>query len=271
MDERQSTGPRLSVRDVRFKHGPQLVLDSVTLDFAPGRHYAVLGPNGAGKSTLLDLLSRLARPASGSILVEGRNISEYTPGGLARLVSLAPQECRLDFPFTIREVARMGRRPYLGRWGCLDVEDERAVERAIAGLHLGSIADKPVTALSGGERRRAVVARTVAQDAPIMLLDEPTSGLDVAQALSVMALMKRFAGEGRLVVTVSHDLDLAAAFCHEAVFLKAGRVAAAGPIGECFTPDILAAVYDAEAAVRPDPFLGGLSASFRPRKAENGS
>lgn len=262
--------PWLRADKIHFSHGAQTVLRSVSLDFRPGRHYAVLGPNGAGKSTLLDVLAGLSRPASGSVVLMGKALAAYAPGELAKIVAFAPQEYRFDFPFTIREVARMGRRPHLGRWGRLSDVDRRAADGAVAAVHLDAIADKPVTALSGGERRRAVVARAVAQDTQVILLDEPTSGLDVAQALSVMALLKRIAESGRLVVTVSHDLDLASAYCHEAVFLKNGAVAASGPVAECFRDGVLSDVYDAEARVRPDDFLGGLSASFRLRRNEGG-
>jgi iron complex transport system ATP-binding protein len=255
--------PWLRAENLEFSHGTQKVLRNVNLDFFPGRHYAVLGPNGAGKSTLLDVLSRLSRPAAGVVRLLGKSIAGYPRRDLAKIVALAPQEYRFDFPFTIREVARMGRRPHLGRWGLLDDADRRRADEAVAAVNLQAIADKPMTALSGGERRRAVVARAIAQDTRVLLLDEPTSGLDVSQALSVMALAKRTAEAGRLVVTVSHDLDLASAFCHEAVFLKNGKVIANGPIAESFSDSVLSDVYDAEARLRPDDFRGGLTASFR--------
>ncbi|MCD8349927.1 MAG: ABC transporter ATP-binding protein [Planctomycetaceae bacterium] len=253
----------LRVKNGNFYHGRQQVLRDVTLDLHPGRHYILAGPNGAGKSTLLDILAGLRRPASGEVMLEGRALSDYGPPELSRRLALAPQEYNLNFAFTVREIVAMGRRPYLGRWGVLGEDDQHAVDEALAALHLGDLATKSVTALSGGERRRVVVARALAQATPILLLDEPVAGLDIAQAMAVMALAKRLAEAGRLVLTVSHDLNLAAAYGHELVFLKEGRVVAAGPVEAVFTNRVLEEVYETPTAVRYDEFSASLSASFR--------
>jgi len=256
-------GPWISTRGLSFSHGPQVVLEGIDLDFYPGRHYILAGPNGAGKSTLLDLLANLKKPAEGGIMVKGRPMAEYAPLELARTLALAPQDFRLNFSFSIREVVAMGRRPYLGRWGRLGSDDYQVVDAAIASLNLEGLAHKPVTALSGGERQRVVAARALAQATPIILLDEPTAGLDIAHGLALMDLAQRKAEEGALVITVTHDLNLAAAFGHEFVFLKKGVLLAAGPTNRTFTNEVLKSVYDAEARVAPDDFAGGLAASFR--------
>lgn len=262
-DDAHHLSPWITVRGLCFAHGRNRVLKNVDLDFFPGRHYIVAGPNGAGKSTLLDLLANLRQPASGSLAVMGRDVRRYEPGELALALALAPQEFLLNFSFSIREVVAMGRRPHLGRWGRLNDEDHRIVEESIAALHLAAIAGKAVTALSGGERRRCVVARAIAQATPILLLDEPNAGLDIAQSLSLMTLARELAEGGKLVITVSHDLNLAAAFGHEIVFLKDGEVAASGPVEDAFTSANVSRIYETDALVRRDDFSGGLSASFR--------
>ena len=255
--------PWLVSRNLGFRYGPREILREVSLNFRPGRHYILAGPNGAGKSTLMDLLASLKKTAQGGIMLRGRPLGDYPPPALARLMALAPQDSVWNFAFTVREVASMGRRPYLGRWGRLDAEDWAAVDQALAWLDLAGLAGQSVTTLSGGEKKRASLARVLAQATEIILLDEPTAGLDVAHALTVMGLAKRRAEAGALVITVTHDLNLGAAFGHEFVFLKNGRVAAAGPVGQTFTASILAEVYEAEASVAHDGFTGGLSASFR--------
>lgn len=262
--------PWIETRGLCFAHGRNRVLRHVSLEFRPGRHYIVAGPNGAGKSTLLDLLANLRRPDAGELTILDRDIREYEPGRLALALALAPQEFLLNFAFSIREVVAMGRRPHLGRWGRLGAEDLRVVEASLAALHLGPIAHKAVTALSGGERRRCVVARAIAQATPILLLDEPNAGLDVAQSLSLMTLARGLAESGRLVVTVSHDLNLAAAFGHEIVFVKNGEVAASGPMDRAFTSKIISEIYETDALVRRDDFSGGLSVSFRHRERLSG-
>lgn len=256
--------PMLTARGLNFSRGSRRVLRDVNFALYPGRHYVVAGPNGAGKSTLLHLLANLLSPESGEVALAGRAVASRSPMELARVLSMAPQEFVLPFAFTVREVVAMGRRPYLGRWGGLDDEDRRAVATALADTRLDAVADRPVTALSGGERRRCVVARALAQSTPVVLLDEPDSGLDVAQAMSVMAVARRLAGQGRLVVTVSHDLNLSAMYGDEFIFLKGGVLAACGPVAEVFTPSVLASIYAADARVRRDDFTGSLTVAFRP-------
>jgi iron complex transport system ATP-binding protein len=257
-------GPWLEISGLGFSHGPRRVVRDLTLAMRPGRHYVVAGPNGAGKSTLMDLLARLRRPESGRIALMGRDLAGYSPRDLARVISLAPQSSRFDFAFTVREVVRLGRRPYLGRWGRLGPGDEAVVEEAIDRLHLGALAGKPVTALSGGEAQRVVLARTLAQATPVVLLDEPTASLDVAQALDLMGTLTGLAERGALVVTVTHDLGLAAAYADEMVLMRDGALVAAGPKDSTLTAELLERVFEAEAQVRVDPFTGGLALSFRP-------
>lgn len=269
-DRPPPSGPWILAKDVRFSHGRQKVLKGIDLTFSPGRHYVVTGPNGAGKSTFLDILASLRKPESGTVSLRGAPIDAYAANERARLLSLAPQEYNLGFSFTVREMVAMGRRPYLGRWGVLEEEDHAAVDEAVRFLHLEDLAHKSVTALSGGERRRCVVARALAQQTPVVLLDEPTAGLDVAQALSLMELCRSLAERGRLIVTVSHDLNLAATYAHEMIFLKGGRVAAAGAVETVFTGPTLARVYETDAKVEWDSFSGGPSVSFRPFKKNGG-
>lgn len=265
IDYPRVAGPWISVRDLGFSHGAHAVLRDIAFDLHSGRHYIIAGPNGAGKSTLLDILSKLKRPAAGKLRILERDAAEYSPGELARIMALAPQEFRLNFSFSIREIVAMGRRPYLDRWGRMNAEDARIVDRALRDTHLDAIAGRAVTALSGGERRRCIVARALAQTTPILLFDEPDSGLDIAQSLSVMALARKLAENGALVVTVSHDLNLAARYGHEFIFLKNGMLAASGPVEETFTNAVLSNIYETEARVGRDALSGGLTVSFRMR------
>lgn len=258
-----SPAPWLRLRDVDFFHGDNRVLSGIDLDLNPGGHYILAGPNGAGKSTLLDIVARLKTPAAGRVALMGRDIASSPPLELARLLALAPQEFPVNFSFSVREVVSMGRRPHLGRWGRLGQDDIRAVDDAIRTLSLEKLANRPVTALSGGERRRCLIARTIAQATPVVLLDEPCAGLDIAHALSVMALARDLARAGSLVLTVSHDLNLAAAFGDEFIFLKNGSLAGCGRVGEIFTDAVLSDIYETPARVRRDDFTGGLSVSFR--------
>lgn len=265
-DDSRAEEPLLSVRGVGFSHGALPALQNVSFDLRPGRHYIVAGPNGAGKSTLLDILANLKRPRTGAVRIAGRPLGLYAHGRLARLLALAPQEFQLDFSFSIREIVAMGRRPYLERWGRLGDDDEQIVAQAIDAMHLGHIAGKSVMALSGGEKRRCIVARALAQTTPVLLLDEPSSGLDIAQSLSVMALARSMAESGVLVITVSHDLNLAARYGHEFIFLKNGQLEAIGPTKSVFTDETLSRLYETDAKVSRDAFTGAPAVSFRTKE-----
>jgi iron complex transport system ATP-binding protein len=259
-------GPWLKLENLDFNHGPREVLKNFSLTLFPGRHYAIAGPNGAGKSTLLDLLARLRRPNNGRIILKNRPLELYSSLELAKVVALAPQSSQFNFAFTVLEVVRLGRRPYLGRWGRLGPDDEKVVRQAIETLHLEHLTHKPVTALSGGEAQRVVLARTLAQATSVILLDEPTSNLDVAQAIDLMATLKNLATKGSLVITVTHDLNQAATYADEMVFIKDGFLAAAGPKQSTLTAELLGRVFEAEACVRADDFTGGMALSFRQRR-----
>ena len=194
-----------------------------------GSLVGVMGPNGAGKSTFLRALSRLLKPRSGSVTFEGRDL--YRAVGereAARGIALVPQEEPVAFPLTVRELVQLGRTPYLGRFGWLHREDRRAVERALGEMDLKGLAERPVGELSGGERKRAVIARALAQEARILLLDEPTAHLDVSHALELFGLLKGLARSGRLVVVASHEMWQLGRFCDRLLLFARGRLVADG-------------------------------------------
>jgi iron complex transport system ATP-binding protein len=255
----------LAAQDLAFGYDGRLILRDLTLGFQAGGLFFLVGPNGAGKSTLLALLAGLLAPTQGRVLLRGQPLSSFSPRELARLLALAPQKSTFSLPFTVAEVVAMGRRPYLGRWGRLSPRDQEKVDLALTRLGLESLAGRPITTLSGGEAQRAVIARTLAQDTPVILLDEPTASLDIHQSLGLMGLLRELAAEGRAIIVVSHDLTLAAVYAQEMVFLKKGRLVASGPLAQTLTPELLELVFEAEARVWADEFTGGLAISWRPR------
>lgn len=249
--------PVFSISGLDFAYGPLPVLRGLELALAPGRFHGLVGPNGCGKTTLLDLMTGHRRPAAGAVSFQGRPLTAWRAGELARALALAPQEPGLNFPYTVFETVLMGRHPFIPRFAAPARRDLDRVEAAIARLDLAHLAQKPVTELSGGERQRVILARTLAQEAPVMLLDEPTNNLDVRHALSVLAELERLVRqEGRTVVAVLHDLNLAAAFCDHLVLMKDGVVHAQGPIAEAMSAENLAAVFGVAARVRWDDFAG---------------
>lgn len=240
----------LSFAEVVAGYGREPVLRGVSFDVEPGRVVGLVGPNGSGKTTLVRVASRALRPSSGGVRVAGRDPYALSGRVAARLVAVVPQDVVPAFSFTVLEVVLMGRTPYLSRWGGGAAADWARARDAMEAVGVQHLADRPVEELSGGERRRAILAQALAQDAPVLVLDEPTTHLDVRHVLEVHALVRRLAEEeGKAVLAVLHDLTLAASACDAIVALDRGRVVARGRPEDVVTRELLRDVYGVEAEV----------------------
>ncbi len=238
------------LENVSFWYGSRMALDDLTLEIESGRFHAIMGPNGCGKTTLLDLLSGYLPPGGGKILFDGKPVSKYGKKELAKHMALAPQNYHANFPYTVREVVGMGRYPHRSRFGPPSEEDVKAVEEAIETCGVKSLADRPVTELSGGEKQRVVFARTIAQQTPVLLLDEPCSGMDIKHALEMMKIAsERVRTKGATVVAVMHDINMAVRFADNLVFMKDGRIVESGVSRHGLTPSIIKKVFDVESVV----------------------
>lgn len=242
------------VTGLRVLLGGKEVLRGVDLDVRSGEVLGLVGPNGAGKSTLLAALSGDQAAAEGEVSLWGRPVGEWTAIDTARRRAVLPQSHQVAFPFTVREVVAMGRAPWARTERSGD--DDRRIARALALIEADAFADRPFTSLSGGEQARVMLARVVTQDAGLVLLDEPTAALDLRHQEMVGRLCRSLAAEGRAVVIVLHDLDLAAAYCDRTALLADGRIAACGPPAEVFTADRLGEVYRQPVKVDHDPDTG---------------
>ena len=205
-------------------YGAREVLHGCDLAVGAGEVVAVVGPNGAGKSTIVRVLAGLLRPRSGAVVVRGRRLETLSRAEIAREVAVVPQAFEPLFPFTVREIVALGRTARLDTFGRGSREDRQAIARAIDALELGTLADRPIDGISGGERQRVVLAMALAQETPALLLDEPTVHLDPAHQLATMRLVQRLARERGLgVLAVVHDLNLAA-LADRIVVIADGRV-----------------------------------------------
>ena len=227
----------IACEHVTVRIGPKTLLSDVSLAAAPGALCVLVGPNGAGKSTLLHVLAGDRPPTTGSVSAFGRPLSAWPPGELARRRAVLPQEATLAFPFTVIEVALLGRAPHVRFTE--GEEDSAIARRAIAAVGLTHLEHRLYTTLSGGERQRAQIARVLAQlgglesRAPrILLLDEPTSSLDPAQQHSTLRIARALARDGASVLAVLHDLNLAAQYADNIALLDQGKLRAFGPTEE---------------------------------------
>lgn len=246
----------LEARGLRFAYGRRDVLAGVDLEARAGELVGIIGPNGSGKSTLLRLLAGLDRPGAGHVRVQGLDLARLSDAERAGRVAWLPQQPRIAFAFTALQVVLLGRTAQAE--GLLDrPADRAAAEAALAVVDASALAERPVDTLSGGERQRVFLAQALAQGAPLLLLDEPTAHLDPGQAMTVWgALASRLRAEGRAVVAVLHDVNLAAQFCDRVVVLEAGRVVAAGAPGGVIDAGLLERVFGIRAEVGRHPEAG---------------
>lgn len=229
---------------VRAGYREREVLRGVDLVAHPGELVALVGPNGAGKSTLLRVLGGLLRPASGSVTIDGIDITTLDRRAMARHIAVVPQVFETLFPFTVREIVALGRTSRLGAFGTLGSDDARAVARALDDIGATDLAERRIDRVSGGERQRAVLAMALAQEAGVLLLDEPTAHLDPTHqrvTLERVATLARV--RGLAVVAVLHDLNLAAAFASRVVLLADGAVVRDGEVSDVITAELVASVF----------------------------
>ena len=248
----------LEAERVSFAYGARAVLSEVDLAVAPGELVGVIGPNGGGKTTLVRLLSGVLAPRAGSVRFKGAALGAYRRRELARRLAVVPQDPTLEFPFTALEVVLMGRAPHLPALGFPRAHDLAVARTAMDRLDVTGLEDRPLERLSGGERQRVLLARAVTQEPEVLLLDEPTTHLDLrhqAGIYDIVAELRRT--RGIAVVSVLHDLNLAALYCDRLVLLAGGRVACEGRPAEVLTPALLGAAYATEVYVGTHALTGG--------------
>jgi iron complex transport system ATP-binding protein len=243
----------LRLEGVTVRLAGREVLRGVDLEVAPGEVLGLLGRNGAGKTTLVRAASGVLAAAGGRITLAGRELGAWSRRERARRVAVVPQQTLVPFPFSVLEVVLMGRAPHLGPFAFESARDHARARAALEELGIGALASRSVLELSGGERQLVVVARALAQDADLLLLDEPTAFLDLEHRLEVLALLRRLAAAGRAALVVSHDLQLAARFCHRTALLAEGRILAVGPPREVLEPGRLRQAFGIEALCLPGP------------------
>jgi iron complex transport system ATP-binding protein len=236
---------------ISVKLGGTTILDDITLDVNAGEVLALVGPNGAGKSTLLAALTGDVAVTSGTVMLAGRPLQTLSAKESARVRSAMLQETTISFPFSVREIVTMGRSPWRGT--SHEDEDAAAIAEAMRHTDVVHLASRRFTSLSGGEKARVTLARTLAQRTRLLLLDEPTAALDIRHQELVMAVARQRADAGDGVVIVMHDLNLAAAHADRVAVLSRGRVSAVGPPRAVLTSDLLSAVYEHRVDVLPHP------------------
>jgi len=253
-------------------YGREPVLEDLSLAARPGEVLALLGPNGSGKTTLLRALARLLKPTAGSVVLDGKDVWERQHAEVARALALTPQNERRDWPLTVEQSVRLGRMPHRGWLLPFTSEDRRIVERALESAALEDLRERPITELSGGEWRRMILARALAQQAKALLLDEPTAGLDLKYQVEMLGLIRNLAREGKLLVIMTlHDLNHAAIYADRIALISQKTIVAVGPPEEVLTGDQISDIYEVPVTITKHPIYGTILVSVAPGETDAAS
>jgi iron complex transport system ATP-binding protein len=241
----------IELRDLTVRFGGHEAVRHASFAAEAGDWVVLIGPNGAGKTSVLRAMCGLL-PFEGEILVDGRDVRSLSRRELARIVAFVPQSPETPHELTVAEYVLLGRTPHIGYFAAEGSADRRAAASALDRLELSPFAERPLGSLSGGELQRVVLARALAQEAPILLLDEPTTALDLGRQQQALELIDSLRTDGLTVVSTMHDLTLAGQYAARLLLLDRGVVVAEGTPEEVLSVANLSAHYDARVRVVQD-------------------
>ena len=241
----------IELRDLTVRFGGHEAVRHASFAAEAGDWVVLIGPNGAGKTSVLRAMCGLL-PFDGKILVDGRDVRSLSRRELARIVAFVPQTPETPHELTVAEYVLLGRTPHIGYFAAEGSADRRAAASALDRLELSPFAERPLGSLSGGEVQRVVLARALAQEAPILLLDEPTTALDLGRQQQALELIDALRTDGLTVVSTMHDLTLAGQYAARLLLLDRGVVVAEGTPEEVLSVANLSAHYDARVRVVQD-------------------
>ncbi|MCB1519918.1 MAG: ABC transporter ATP-binding protein [Hyphomicrobiaceae bacterium] len=241
--------PVLSARSLGYGYTGRAIGRNVTLDVAAGEVVCLLGPNGSGKTTLFKTLLGLLPAQEGDVFVDGNPLASLSRQQLARRIAYVPQAHAAQFPYRVLDMVVMGRTAHLGLFAAPAEADRIRAHAALSSLGIAELADQPYTRISGGQRQLALIARALAQDAPVIVMDEPTASLDFGNQVVVLREVKRLAARGLAVVLSTHDPDHAFAIANRVLLLHDGGLIAQGSPHDVLTPSRLRAVYGVDVSI----------------------
>ena len=247
------------LEQVEFGYRKDAVVSGVSFDVARGGFVGIIGPNGSGKSTLINLMSGVLKPWSGRIEVAGEDLARLSRLDAGRRLAVVPQETVMPFPYSALEMVLFGRTPHLRGFAFEEDDDVAIAMAALRRTGSEELANRSVTEISGGERQRVALARALAQQPEVLLLDEPTAFLDIRHQVEIYDLLRELQEEGLTIVSVLHDLNLAALYCEQVVLLAEGRVYRRGDPAAVMTYANLTETYGTEIYVSMNDITGTMN------------
>lgn len=246
--------PRLYTKDLSISYGEKVIIKNLSVQIPDKKITTIIGSNGCGKSTLLKAITRIIPHQSGSIVLDGKQISTENTKILARKMAILPQSPESANGLTVGELVSYGRFPYQKGFGRLTKKDYEVMDWALEVTGTKDFKYRPVDALSGGQRQRVWIAMALAQETEYIFLDEPTTYLDMAHQLEVLELLQKLNIEQeRTIIMVLHDLNHAARFADFLISIKDGEIVKTGTSEEVITHEVLKQVFNIDAVIGRDP------------------
>ncbi len=247
----------LQVKNIRFSYSKKEILKGISFEANRGEVIGILGQNGCGKTTLLKCINASLMPNEGIVTLDGENIINLSKKEIARKMAFVTQSTSITFPFSVYETVMMGRYP---RIGAVDKESESDIDivyKAMKDTGTLQFADRSVNELSGGERRRGLIARALTQEPEILLLDEPTLHLDINHQFDLMELVNKLAKEQNLLILiVTHDIILASRYCDKMILIENGRINHIGKTAEVASSNNFREIFKIDSEVSHDERFG---------------
>lgn len=254
----------IHARNVVCGYSKREVVHGVSLSARPGCLTGLLGPNGSGKTTLLSVLAGVLPVMEGDVIIDGRPVGALSARERASKIAVVPQKAVSAFALKCGSIVLMGRFHRLGLLGIYRQEDHRAAEAAMQEAGVLHLWERPADEVSGGEFQRVLFARALAQGTRALLLDEPSAAMDMAGTVQLFDKVKTMTCSGKTALVAVHDINLAALYCDELVFMKEGQCVAAGPTQEVFNETVLSETYGADIRVTEHPVTGSPQALVVP-------
>lgn len=230
---------RIDIENISFSYGKEILFQHVTTSFSGNEFCGIIGPNGSGKTTLLKCIGNMLPLSGGEIKVNGTPIQQYEPRELAKIISYVPQHQDNVFDVSVYELVMMGLYPYQKRWQTGSDHDDQIVHEMLDRCNLTHLSDRLLCELSGGEMQRALIARAMAQQTPIMLLDEPLSNLDVAHRYEIMDILQNLNRQGVMILIILHDFSIALEYATHALLVQKGELVLHDIAKKVITPENL--------------------------------